>query len=60
MIKMHLSLKLKNATLEFKNISFTYPDGTHALKNLSAKIEGGKKVGLVGISGFWQNYIFKI
>ena len=45
------SLKLKNATLEFKNISFTYPDGTHALKNLSAKIDGGKKVGLVGISG---------
>jgi subfamily B ATP-binding cassette protein MsbA len=45
------SLRLKNATLEFKNISFTYPDGTHALKNLSAKIEGGKKVGLVGISG---------
>ena len=44
-------LKLKNATLEFKNISFTYPDGTHALKNLSAKIEGGKKFGLVGISG---------
>jgi subfamily B ATP-binding cassette protein MsbA len=36
------SLKLKNATLEFKNISFTYPDGTD---------EGGKKVGLVGISG---------
>jgi subfamily B ATP-binding cassette protein MsbA len=45
------SLKLKNATLEFKNISFTYPDGTRALKNLSAKIEGGRKVGLVGISG---------
>jgi subfamily B ATP-binding cassette protein MsbA len=45
------SLKLKNATLEFKNISFTYPDGTHALKNLSAKIDGGRKIGLVGISG---------
>ena len=45
------SLKLTNATLEFKNISFIYPDGTRALKNLSAKIEGGKKVGLVGISG---------
>lgn len=44
-------LKLKNATIEFKNISFTYPDGTRALKNLSAKIEGGTKVGLVGISG---------
>ena len=45
------SLKLTNATLEFKNISFVYPDGTQALKNLSVKIEGGKKVGLVGISG---------
>lgn len=45
------SLKLINATLEFKNISFVYPDGTQALKNLSAKIEGGRKVGLVGISG---------
>jgi subfamily B ATP-binding cassette protein MsbA len=45
------SLKLNNASIEFKNISFTYPDGTHALKNLSAKIEGGTKVGLVGISG---------
>ena len=45
------SLKLNNAGIEFKNISFTYPDGTQALKNLSAKIEGGTKVGLVGISG---------
>jgi subfamily B ATP-binding cassette protein MsbA len=45
------SLKVKNASIEFKNVSFTYPDGTNALKNLSAKIEGGKKVGLVGVSG---------
>lgn len=44
-------LKLKNATIEFKNINFAYPDGTHALRNLSTKIEGGTKVGLVGISG---------
>lgn len=45
------SLELRNASIEFKNISFTYPDGTHALRNLSAKIEGGTKVGLVGVSG---------
>lgn len=45
------SLKLINASMEFKNISFTYPDGTQALKNLSVKIEGGTKVGLVGVSG---------
>jgi subfamily B ATP-binding cassette protein MsbA len=45
------SLKLKYASIEFKNISFTYPDGTNALRNISAKIEGGTKVGLVGVSG---------
>jgi subfamily B ATP-binding cassette protein MsbA len=45
------SLKLKNASIDFKNISFTYPDGTRALKSLSARIEGGTKVGLVGVSG---------
>ena len=45
------SLKLKNGSIEFKNTSFVYPDGTHALKNLSTKIEGGTKVGLVGVSG---------
>jgi subfamily B ATP-binding cassette protein MsbA len=45
------SLKLISTSIEFKNISFTYPDGTQALKNLSAKIEGGTKVGLVGVSG---------
>jgi subfamily B ATP-binding cassette protein MsbA len=45
------SLTLRNASIEFKNINFTYPDGTNALKNLSARINGGEKVGLVGISG---------
>jgi len=45
------ALRLKDASIEFKNISFTYPDGTLALRNLSTKIEGGTKVGLVGISG---------
>ena len=45
------SLKLKGATIEFNKISFSYPDGTHALKNLSTKIKGGTKVGLVGMSG---------
>jgi subfamily B ATP-binding cassette protein MsbA len=44
-------LELKNGSIEFKNISFTYPDGTKALQNLSTKIEGGTKVGLVGVSG---------
>jgi len=45
------SLIVKKATIEYHNINFTYPDGTNALKNISAKIEGGTKVGLVGMSG---------
>lgn len=45
------SLKINRANIEYKNINFIYPDGTHALKNLSTKINGGSKVGLVGISG---------
>ena len=45
------SLKLKNASIEFKNVSFSYPDGTLALKKLSTIIDGGNKIGLVGVSG---------
>jgi subfamily B ATP-binding cassette protein MsbA len=45
------SLKLKNASIEFKNVSFSYPDGTLALKKLSTIIGGGNKIGLVGVSG---------
>ena len=45
------SLKLKNASIEFKNVNFSYPDGTLALKKLSTIIDGGNKIGLVGVSG---------
>jgi subfamily B ATP-binding cassette protein MsbA len=45
------SLKLDNASIEFIDVSFTYPDGTLALKKISTKINGGNKIGLVGVSG---------
>jgi len=45
------SLKLQNTSIEFVNVSFAYPDGTHALKKLSTNIKGGTKIGLVGVSG---------
>jgi subfamily B ATP-binding cassette protein MsbA len=45
------SLKLQNASIEFIDVSFTYPDGTLALKKLSTNIKGGTKIGLVGVSG---------
>ncbi len=38
--------------IEFKNLSFRYPDGEYdALKNLSFTIEAGENVGLVGKTG---------
>lgn len=43
--------EIKNADVQLKNLSFKYPDGTKALKNINANIEGGTKVALVGPSG---------
>ncbi len=39
-------------TIEFKNLSFTFPDGDRdALKNVSFKINAGERVGIVGKTG---------
>ncbi|MBC7390022.1 MAG: ABC transporter ATP-binding protein [Opitutaceae bacterium] len=39
-------------TLEFKNVSLTYPDsGIEALKDISFKIEAGKSLGILGSTG---------
>lgn len=37
--------------LEAKQLSFSYPDGTMALQNVSATIEKGKKIALLGANG---------
>ena len=36
---------------EMKDVSFTYPNGTHALYNIDVAIEPGKITALVGLSG---------
>lgn len=39
-------------SIEFKNVSFTYPDtGIKALKNISFKIKSGEKIAIVGKTG---------
>ena len=45
------NLVIKNKNIEFKNVSFIYPDGTQALKNITLSIKGGSTVALVGKSG---------
>ena len=37
--------------VEFRNVSFTYPDGTHALKDVGFRITHGESVGIVGPNG---------
>ena len=44
-------LIIQNKDIEFENVSFNYPDGTQAIKNISTKIKGGQTTALVGKSG---------
>ncbi|HXH60929.1 MAG TPA: ABC transporter ATP-binding protein [Fimbriimonadaceae bacterium] len=43
--------------IEFKNVSFAYPDGTKALSNVSFVIEPGTSLALVGPSGAGKSTI---
>jgi subfamily B ATP-binding cassette protein MsbA len=43
--------------VEFRNVSFAYPDGTEALKNVSFVIEPGTSLALVGPSGAGKSTI---
>jgi ATP-binding cassette subfamily B protein len=40
-----------NAMLEFKNVSFSYPDGKDVLRDINFKLEKGKTYALVGPTG---------
>ncbi|MDQ2986042.1 MAG: ABC transporter ATP-binding protein/permease [Armatimonadota bacterium] len=43
--------------IEFENVSFSYPDGTPALHNISLTIDPGESVALVGRSGAGKSTI---
>jgi len=46
-----LPLRPSQGSIEFRSVSFAYVDGSEVFRNLSVKIPGGQKVGLVGLSG---------
>ncbi len=50
-------LESPKAEVEFRNVSFTYPDGTVALNNVSFTIHAGKSLALVGSSGAGKSTI---
>ena len=44
--------------LETKNLSFTYPDGTEALKNVNIQIKKGEKIAIMGPNGAGKSTLF--
>lgn len=46
--------------VEFKNVSFKYPDGPLVLKNVSFEIGSGESVALVGANGAGKSTIIKL
>ena len=44
--------------LETKNLTFTYPDGTEALKNVNLQIKKGEKIAIMGHNGEGKSTLF--
>lgn len=44
--------------LSVKNLSYVYPDGTHALRNVNMDIEKGQKVAIMGPNGAGKSTLF--
>jgi len=54
-------LKVNKASIEFKNIGFSYPNtDKHAIKNIKMEIEGGNIAALVGHSGAGKSTILNL
>ncbi|EFA84369.1 ABC transporter B family protein [Heterostelium album PN500] len=53
-------LVYKNGSIEFKNITFGYNEAKNVLNDISFKVEGGKRVAIVGTSGSGKSTILRL
>lgn len=51
---------LRQGTLEFRNVSFSYEDGTQAIKNLSLQVPPGHSIAFVGASGAGKSTLINL
>lgn len=56
-----ISAPKENIEIEFKNVSFRYPNAENdTIKNISFKIKAGEKLALVGVNGAGKTTIVKL
>lgn len=52
--------KLTNASVEFKNIWFSYTENKYVLKNLSLSVSNGEMIGIVGHTGSGKSSLMNL
>ena len=57
-IAINQRFKITDIHLATKNLSFIYPDGTKALKNVNIEIKRGKKIAIIGPNGAGKSTLF--
>ena len=56
----NINLKNTKGVIEFKNVTFAYPNESAILKNFNLKLEPNKKIAVVGKSGQGKSTLFNL
>ncbi len=54
------NVKIEQPSIEVNNVSFKYPEGNYALKNISFEVPFGQKIGIVGATGAGKSTLLNL